>query len=166
MNETGTVNRIEFFWDPICPFAWMASLWLRRVAALRDIDVEWRFINLSILNEERDYEAEFPEGYREGHNRGRRMLRVAAAVRNDHGADAMGPLYEAFGRSIWHRVPEPGEDLRSHVGTPEHLCAVLRLRGSTRRMRLLPMIPRSTTSCGLGPRTRWVVPAVTWAHRS
>mgnify|MGYP001960473675 FL=1 len=39
MNETGTVNRIEFFWDPICPFAWMASLWLRRVAALRDIDV-------------------------------------------------------------------------------------------------------------------------------
>ncbi len=129
MNKTRTVNQIEFFWDPICPFAWMTSLWLRRVAALRDIDVEWRFINLSILNEERDYETEFPEGYREGHNRGRRMLRVAAAVRADHGAEAMGPLYEAFGRSIWHRVPEPGEDLRSHVGTPEHLCAVLEAAG-------------------------------------
>ncbi len=118
-------GRIEFFWDPICPFAWMTSRWLRRVAGLRGIEVEWRFINLAILNEERDYDAEFPEGYRESHDRGRRMLRVAAAVRAHHGAGAMGPLYEALGTSIWHRVPVPGEDPRATVGTREHLSAVL-----------------------------------------
>ncbi len=129
MSETATIRRIEFFWDPVCPFAWMTSRWLRRVAALRDIEVEWRFINLSILNEERDYETEFPEGYRESHNRGRRMLRVAAAVRADAGTGAMGPLYEAFGQSIWHRVLEPGEDLRAFIGTDEHLCAVLEAAG-------------------------------------
>ena len=64
---------IEFFWDPVCPFAWQTSRWLRRVAQLRGLTVDWRFINLSILNEERDYDDEFPEGYRESHDRGRRM---------------------------------------------------------------------------------------------
>ena len=118
-------TRIEFFWDPICPFAWMTSRWLRRVAVLRDIEVEWRFINLSILNEERDYDTEFPEGYAESHHRGRRMLRVAAAVRASEGSEAMGPLYEAFGESIWHRVLDPDEDFRASVGTEGHLRTVL-----------------------------------------
>ena len=72
---------LEFFWDPICPFAWQTSRWVRRVADLRGLTVEWRLITLSILNEARDYDAEFPEGYRESHDRGRRMLRVAAAIR-------------------------------------------------------------------------------------
>jgi len=44
---------IEFFWDPICPFAWQTSRWIRRVAGLRGLTIGWRFINLSILNEER-----------------------------------------------------------------------------------------------------------------
>ena len=82
---------IEFFWDPICPFAWQTSNWLRRVADLRGLTVEWRLITLSILNEERDYDAEFPEGYQEGHDKGRRMLRVAASVRASEGP-AAGPL--------------------------------------------------------------------------
>ena len=87
------VADVEFFWDPVCPFAWQTSRWLRRVADLRDLTVDWRFINLSILNEERDYDAEFPEGYRESHDRGRRMLRVAAAIRAAEGRDAMDGLY-------------------------------------------------------------------------
>ena len=120
---------LEFFWDPICPFAWQTSRWLRRVAALRGLSVDWRFINLSILNEARDYDAEFPEGYRESHDRGRRMLRVAASVQAAEGSAAMAPLYEAFGRSIWHQVREPGDDFRSRLATPEHLTAVLTSAG-------------------------------------
>jgi len=120
---------IEFFWDPICPFAWQTSRWLRRVAVLRGLTVRWRFINLSILNEERDYDAEFPEGYAESHMKGRYMLRVAAAVQDVEGAEAMGPLYEAFGQSIWHRVLEPGADYRADIATEEHLSAVLTAAG-------------------------------------
>lgn len=120
---------IEFFWDPICPFAWQTSKWLRRVAALRGLTVEWRLITLSIVNEERDYDAEFPEGYQESHAKGRRMLRVAASVRAAEGPAALGPLYEAFGRSIWHIVIEPGTDFREHVATDEHLAGVLEAAG-------------------------------------
>ena len=107
---------LEFFWDPVCPFAWQTSRWLRRVADLRDLTVEWRFINLSILNEERDYDAEFPEGYRESHDRGRRMLRVAAAVRAAEGPAAMDRLYRAFGETIWHRVMDEGVDFPCRCG--------------------------------------------------
>ena len=123
------VADVEFFWDPVCPFAWQTSRWLRRVADLRDLTVDWRFINLSILNEERDYDAEFPEGYRESHDRGRRMLRVAAAIRAAEGRDAMDGLYQAFGATIWHRVVEEGTDFRASVATADHLAAVLVLAG-------------------------------------
>ena len=116
---------LEFFWDPVCPFAWQTSRWLRRVADLRDLTVEWRFINLSILNEERDYDAEFPEGYRESHDRGRRMLRVAASVRAAEGTAAMDRLYRAFGETIWHRVMDEGVDFRADVATPDHIANVL-----------------------------------------
>ena len=120
---------LEFFWDPICPFAWQTSRWLRRVAELRGLTVDWRFINLSILNEARDYDAEFPEGYREGHDKGRRMLRVAASVRAAEGPGALDALYEALGRSIWQVVPEPGTDPRAHVATDGHLTGVLEAAG-------------------------------------
>ncbi len=116
---------LEFFWDPVCPFAWQTSRWLRRVADLRGLTVEWRFINLSILNEERDYDTEFPEGYRESHDRGRRMLRVAASVRAAEGTAAMDRLYRAFGETIWHRVMDEGADFRADVATPDHIANVL-----------------------------------------
>ena len=123
---------IEFFWDPVCPFAWQTSRWLRRVAQLRGLTVGWRFINLSILNEERDYDNEFPEGYRESHDRGRRMLRVAAAVRAAEGAGAMDRLYRAFGETIWHREVDDGADFRADVATSDHLTQVLDRAGVDR----------------------------------
>ena len=123
---------IEFFWDPVCPFAWQTSRWLRRVAQLRGLTVDWRFINLAILNEERDYDNEFPEGYRESHDRGRRMLRVAAAVRAAEGAEAMDRLYRAFGETIWHREVDDGADFRADVATSDHLTQVLDRAGVDR----------------------------------
>ncbi len=102
---------IEFFWDPICPFAWLTSRWVTDVARQRDYEVDWRLICLSILNEDSDYE-NFPEGYQELHHKGRRMLRVAQAVRNEHGAAAAGELYTAYGSTIWN----PDADIRSTIG--------------------------------------------------
>ncbi|MDG2429010.1 MAG: hypothetical protein P8M16_11375 [Acidimicrobiales bacterium] len=130
--DTDLVNRsadIEFFWDPVCPFAWQTSRWLRRVADLRELVVDWRFINLSILNEKRDYDSEFPEGYQESHDMGRRMLRVAAAVRAVEGSTAMDALYQAFGETIWHPSDGASADHRAAMATPEHLTNVLEIAG-------------------------------------
>jgi hypothetical protein len=92
---------LHFYFDPVCPFAWMTSKWVRVVAAQREYRVDWRFISLRILNAHIDYDAHFPPEYEAGHTAGLRLLRVAAKVRAEHGRDAVGPLYEAIGTRIF-----------------------------------------------------------------
>jgi 2-hydroxychromene-2-carboxylate isomerase len=98
---------LHFYFDPVCPFAWMTSKWVRQVAAQRDYAVEWRFISLRVLNAHVDYAAQFPPEYEAGHTAGLHLLRVAARARSQHGRAAVGPLYEALGRSIFET--EQGE---------------------------------------------------------
>ncbi len=92
---------VHFYFDPVCPFAWLTSKWVRIVAAQRDYSVDWRFISLRLLNANVDYAAHFPPNYEEGHTAGLRLLRVAARVRAEHGREAVGPLYEAIGGRIF-----------------------------------------------------------------
>lgn len=92
---------LHFYFDPVCPFAWMTSKWVRIVAQQRDYRVDWRFISLRILNAHIDYAAHFPENYEQGHTAGLRLLRVAARTRAEHGRDAVASLYEAIGTRIF-----------------------------------------------------------------
>ncbi|MDQ1550624.1 MAG: hypothetical protein QOD50_46 [Actinomycetota bacterium] len=92
---------LHFYFDPVCPFAWMTSKWVRMVAAQRDYHVDWRFISLRILNANVDYAAHFPPEYEAGHTAGLRLLRVVARVREEHGRDAVGPLYSAIGTRLF-----------------------------------------------------------------
>ncbi len=92
---------LHFYFDPVCPFAWMTSKWVRVVAEQRDYRVDWRFVSLRILNGHIDYEAQFPPEYEAGHTAGLRLLRVAARVRAEHGREAVGRLYEAVGTRLF-----------------------------------------------------------------
>jgi 2-hydroxychromene-2-carboxylate isomerase len=91
---------VEFFFDPICPWAWITSRLTVEVASQRDMAVDWRFICLRMVNEDKEYEREFPPGYVNAHTAGQRMLRIAAAVRQDIGNDAVAALYTAFGEQL------------------------------------------------------------------
>jgi hypothetical protein len=92
---------IRFYFDPVCPFAWLTSKWVRMVAAQRDYAIDWRFISLRMINSGIDYETHFPAGYEEGHTSGLRLLRVAARARAEHGRAAVGPFYEAVSSEIF-----------------------------------------------------------------
>jgi len=95
------VTDLRFWFDPVCPFAWMTSKWVRTVARQRAYAVEWRFISLRLLNAHVDYEATFPPEYEAGHTAGLRLLRVAASVRAGHGPDGVGAFYEACGQRVF-----------------------------------------------------------------
>jgi hypothetical protein len=103
---------LHFYFDPVCPFAWMTSKWVRMVAAQRDYLVDWRFISLRILNAHIDYDAHFPPEYEAGHMAGLRLLRVTARTRAEHGREAVGRLYEALGTRIFDSefVPDTAVD--------------------------------------------------------
>jgi hypothetical protein len=92
---------IELFFDPICPWAWATSRWVDEVARQRGLAVDWRFIALRFVNEQRDY-AQFPPMYGELHAAGLAMLRVAAAARAHGGGEAVAALYTALGTRIHH----------------------------------------------------------------
>ncbi len=83
---------INFYFDPVCPFAWMTSKWVRKVMSQRRYSVDWRFISLRLINAQIDYDTHFPPGYEAGHTAGLKLLRVAAKVRAEHGGDAVGAL--------------------------------------------------------------------------
>jgi hypothetical protein len=94
---------LHFYFDPVCPFAWMTSKWVRLVQAAKDYTVEWKLISLRLVNEHVDYDALFPPDYEAGHNAGLRMLRVAAAARAALGPDATDRLQLAYGKQVFDR---------------------------------------------------------------
>ncbi|WP_139982736.1 DsbA family protein [Nocardioides litoris] len=99
---------VRFWFDPVCPFAWLTSRWVRSVRAQRGpggFAVEWRFISLRLLNAHVDYDAHFPPEYEAGHTAGLRLLRVCAQVRDDHGNDGVDALYDALGRRTFDSPP-------------------------------------------------------------
>lgn len=98
---TTDTRTVEFFFDPACPFCWQTSKWFRQVDRLVDIEPVWRFICLSILNEDDE-----DEEHAEGHSLGLSLLRVAAAAREAHGDEVVGPLYEEMGTRLWEEAPE------------------------------------------------------------
>jgi hypothetical protein len=122
---------VDFFFDPGCPFAWQTSVWIRRVAALRDIRIGWRFISLRFINEH----ADLPPAMVQAQERGLRYHRICAAARQRLGNEAVGELYRAWGERYWYTsfegsVPErlaraatqmdPAEIVRS-LGLPANL---------------------------------------------
>lgn len=114
---------IEFFWDPVCPFAWITSRWVEKVSAQTDYKVDWRFISLRLLNKDKDYATEFPPDYERGHTAGLRMLRVAAKVRAELGRDPMGRLYTGYGEAYFDQ-PQ-GSGMRRKLGTVAHIAEIL-----------------------------------------
>ncbi|MEX0768230.1 MAG: DsbA family protein, partial [Microthrixaceae bacterium] len=91
---------IEFFFDPMCPWAWITSRFVVEVAEQRDLSVDWRFISLAIINAERlnstpEQAAELgiepaPPGYAAIAAAGTSLLRIAAAIRETEGNQAVG----------------------------------------------------------------------------
>jgi hypothetical protein len=115
---------IHFYFDPVCPFAYMTSKWVRLVQAERGYRVEWRFISLRLVNAAVDYDSQFPAGYEDGHTAGLRLLRVAARVRSEHGPEKVAALYQSLGARIFDTQPG-GDDQPGLHGTRPFLAPVL-----------------------------------------
>jgi 2-hydroxychromene-2-carboxylate isomerase len=60
VGESTSSADVRFYFDPVCPFAWMTSKWVRMVAARRDYRADWRFISLRLINSHLDYGSHVP----------------------------------------------------------------------------------------------------------
>ncbi|MFD5894110.1 MULTISPECIES: DsbA family protein [unclassified Streptomyces] len=98
MSETSARTPVDFWFDPICPWAWMTSRWMLEVEKVRNVEVNWHVMSLAVLNE--DKLDELPEQYREGMKAAWAPVRVVTAAQQLHGDEVVGKLYTALGTRI------------------------------------------------------------------
>lgn len=114
-------DKVEFWFDPLCPWAWMTSRWMEEVERLRDVEVDWRIISLGILNEDN------PDNHHRGQEKSMWLVRVVEAAAREHGDEYLKKLYDAMGT---RRHPGGVEDLEQIIresleetGLPAELAA-------------------------------------------
>jgi predicted DsbA family dithiol-disulfide isomerase len=116
-------TRVDFWFDPICPWAWIASRWVLEVQKVRPVEPVWHVMSLSVLNENNE---DLPEQYREGIKAGWGPVRVLIAAEQAHGPEVLLPLYTALGnRFHLEKAPRDRETILAalaEVGLPASLA--------------------------------------------
>ncbi|SIL55521.1 DsbA family protein [Rothia sp. ND6WE1A] len=134
MSET---SKIDFWFDPICPWCWMTSRWIKDVEKVRDVEVQWHPFSLAVLNEGRD----LPESYQKHMDEAWGPVRVATAVSERYGQTEVDALYTALGEEIHHRKNNDNkysdaiEKALAATGLPAELAEFATSGESDERMR-------------------------------
>lgn len=89
-------NKADVWFDPLCPFAWLTSRWILEVEKIRPIEVTWHVMSLAYLNKDKD----IPEEYRAMLEGAWGPVRVLIKVEQEHGNEALLPLYTAMGNRV------------------------------------------------------------------
>jgi protein-disulfide isomerase-like protein with CxxC motif len=113
---------VDFWFDPICPWAWMASRWMLEVEQVRPVKTSWHVMSLSVLNEDKD----MPDRYRELMATGWGPVRICIAAEQKYGPEVLGRLYTALGTRFHHekapRERATYEEALAEAGLPTSLA--------------------------------------------
>ena len=94
------LDNVGFWFDPLCPWAWITSRWMLEVEKVRPVRVDWRIMSLAYLNLVQHEGKGLSEEYLERMNRAWGPVRVCAAAAADAGPAILGPLYTAIGTRL------------------------------------------------------------------
>jgi 2-hydroxychromene-2-carboxylate isomerase len=117
-------DTVDFWFDPLCPWAWLTSRWMLQVEDVRDVKTRWHVMSLAVLNENRD---DLPDTYKDLMAKAMGPVRVCIAAEQAKGPDVLLPLYTAMGKRIHleQRREDPGilAEALEEAGLPAELEA-------------------------------------------
>ena len=117
---------VQFWFDPVCPWAWITSRWMLEVEKVRPVHTDWRIMSLAYLNLEQHEGQDLSEEYKERMALAWAPVRVCAAAAQHGGPQVLGPLYTAIGTRFHNegRRADPGvlTESLAEVGLPESLA--------------------------------------------
>jgi len=91
---------VQFWFDPLCPWAWITSRWMLEVEKVRPVRADWRIMSLAYLNLVQHEGKGLSEEYLERMSRAWGPVRVCAAAAEHSGRGILGPLYTAIGTRL------------------------------------------------------------------
>ena len=125
--EQGTPEDVQFWFDPVCPWAWITSRWILQVQKVRPVRPDWRIMSLAYLNLTQHEGKDLSEDYLERMGRAWGPIRVCAAAAQHSGPDILGPLYTAIGTKfhVEGRREDPTvlPEALAEVGLPASLAS-------------------------------------------
>jgi 2-hydroxychromene-2-carboxylate isomerase len=117
------LTRVDFWFDPICPWAWITSRWMLEVQQVRPVQTVWHVMSLAVLNGNKE---DMPDRYRELMQSAWGPVRVVIAAEQAHGPEVVGPLYTALGtRFHLEKAPRDRETIvaaLAEAGLPASLA--------------------------------------------